>query len=644
MNFELFPFEKVPKYSRVVIYGFGEVGRNYWMQLKRTNYAEVIAVADKSKEKYGDIFQPLISLSDFYDLPLSNYDFVVISISNPEVSQSVIDDFLKHKIPAEKIIYDLNSRAIWDGDMICLVESELMGEDLFKSPERILVYLNTMSWMGCNRSWNDYREIIKFINKNRHSKQKLIDLFKGKILDKLSDMVRLKCLRLLYDQRVFDADCLNMFMDTLRTMPWDDDTPYFSVLNSDLPMAFHCREAVYDDFYLERRALMQRLVSHYKLRLPDKQTPQERKKLAFVCYSFEFANVVYTLARQHIDGFLSQGYEVLLVILGAFGEPDWERVAFPPLWLTHKPEEFEWRIADWFPRGVDSIYIEECDIAQRMQRAIDTICDYNPRFILDMSDECFPEGWLLLQRYPIIEMPLRGFATSAAFDCYITNNPAKVLETGTVPREKIKYLNLGNLPQKKNQPVYTREEFGLSDNDFLMITVGSRLQWEASPEFIRYVCKLMDQEKSIRWILVEDITYMNSDFPLFKKYLESGRIIRWGYEYHLESLYKIVDVFLNPNRQGGGVAIRQAMAQGVPIAMTDFPSDNLGRMQGHVVHGGYSNLMKYIQHLYHDREFWKSESQIMRDLMSDYLPHKDAEQVLQACEETWRRVISLKQG
>lgn len=643
MDVELFPFEQVPQRSKIVLYGFGTVGRNYYMQLRRTQYCDIVAVVDKDAKNYGKIIVPVITPSKFYAFPCNIYDYVVIAISNAEIIESIINDFLFHGIPENKIISDTVSRAIWDGDWRTLAAQGIQGVDLQESPKGIIRYLNSLAILG-RQEWKEYYVLSDAIKLQIKEKETLLVSFKKNVVPYLPPKTRLLFLRLLYDQRCFDADCMKNFMNTLQEMPWDDDTAYFCILNSDLPMAFHCAESLYDEFYQDRKELMQRLVTHYRLQLPEKQTAREGKRATFVCYAFEFANVVYTLVRQYIDGFLAQGYTIQLVILGAFGEPDYNNVAFPPLWTTHKPEEFEWRIREWFPVGVDIVYIEEQDIGKRMQMAVDAICEYNPVFIVDMSDECFPEGWLLIKRFPIIEFPLRGFVTSAAFDAYISSNPGEALRRKTIAPEKLVHLVLGNIPQKKNQPVYTRRQWGFDDNDFLMITVGSRLQWEADSEFIAHVCQMMKRECRMKWVLVEVGSQVDSDFPLFQRYLQEGRIIHWGFEYHLDSFYKIMDVFLNPNREGGGVSIRQAMVAGLPVAMTDFPSGNLSRMRGHVVHGGYAKLTEYVLRLCREPAFCRSEGEAMRSLMEELTPQSDAEKLLAICEEVSCRVKSKKDG
>ena len=70
--------------------------------------------------------------------------------------------------------------------------------------------------------------------------------------------------------------------------------------------------------------------------------------------------------------------------------------------------------------------------------------------------------------------------------------------------------------------------------------------------------------------------------------------------------------------------------------MTDYPSDNLALMKGHVVHGGYDELIRYIGMLLHNEEFRKKEGEAMQELMAEYSVQRDADQVIAVCKNAVR--------
>ena len=60
MNEEfLFPFEKVRKGARVLIYGAGEMGQAYVRQLLITGYCKVIGMLDRNYSQYKNTLVPV---------------------------------------------------------------------------------------------------------------------------------------------------------------------------------------------------------------------------------------------------------------------------------------------------------------------------------------------------------------------------------------------------------------------------------------------------------------------------------------------------------------------------------------------------------------------------------------------------------
>ena len=70
MYYHLFPFERVPRGARLVLYGAGEVGQWYLAQLRQTGYAQVIALSDQAWDRYPDFVVNLVAPEE-----LSSIDF-----------------------------------------------------------------------------------------------------------------------------------------------------------------------------------------------------------------------------------------------------------------------------------------------------------------------------------------------------------------------------------------------------------------------------------------------------------------------------------------------------------------------------------------------------------------------------------------
>ena len=83
-NYSLFPFELVPKGSRVVIYGAGRAGNDYMQQLKKSNYAILVGVVDIKP-------MPEKGISAIRELDGMDFDYLVLATKNRDIA----DDMLK---------------------------------------------------------------------------------------------------------------------------------------------------------------------------------------------------------------------------------------------------------------------------------------------------------------------------------------------------------------------------------------------------------------------------------------------------------------------------------------------------------------------------------------------------------------------
>lgn len=90
----LFPFDKVEKNARIVIYGAGDVGQDYYKQLVQTGFCEVVAVADKSYEKYTDCEYEVCAPEKIAEL---EFDYVVLAIRADKIRAIVKENLLQMK-------------------------------------------------------------------------------------------------------------------------------------------------------------------------------------------------------------------------------------------------------------------------------------------------------------------------------------------------------------------------------------------------------------------------------------------------------------------------------------------------------------------------------------------------------------------
>lgn len=98
----LFPFEKVPQGSKILIYGAGDVGIEYLKQMLVTNYATVKAIIDKRADVLPKMIVPCYTIAYVKEL---NFDYVVLAFKQGNFATDVTNQLCFMGIKREKIIY-----------------------------------------------------------------------------------------------------------------------------------------------------------------------------------------------------------------------------------------------------------------------------------------------------------------------------------------------------------------------------------------------------------------------------------------------------------------------------------------------------------------------------------------------------------
>lgn len=107
--YALFPFHLIEKDSRIVLYGAGEVAKDYLRQIECDNYCKVAAVLDTNRagenitlNKNETITIETIDYLEQYD----DYDKIVISVRDEETANSIKNGILS-KVPSvsSKLVY-----------------------------------------------------------------------------------------------------------------------------------------------------------------------------------------------------------------------------------------------------------------------------------------------------------------------------------------------------------------------------------------------------------------------------------------------------------------------------------------------------------------------------------------------------------
>lgn len=99
----LFPFHKIPKGKRIVLYGASKVGQTYYEQIKRIRYGEITAWIDRAYASYEKLGVKAVESI----LKIEEYDYVVIAIKAFDTAEKVKRDLIGMGVEKEKIVWSV---------------------------------------------------------------------------------------------------------------------------------------------------------------------------------------------------------------------------------------------------------------------------------------------------------------------------------------------------------------------------------------------------------------------------------------------------------------------------------------------------------------------------------------------------------
>lgn len=97
-----FPDGFIPNGAKVILYGAGNIGTNYYNYIKATDCCKVVAWVDAAVEKYRNIGKKIENIEEVIDL---EYDIILISVMSESVAQLIHNDLRKKGIDKRKIMW-----------------------------------------------------------------------------------------------------------------------------------------------------------------------------------------------------------------------------------------------------------------------------------------------------------------------------------------------------------------------------------------------------------------------------------------------------------------------------------------------------------------------------------------------------------
>lgn len=560
----LFPYKEVKPNARIIIYGAGKVGLDFMRQVTASGYAQLLCMVDQDYliiRQFNDVTVSVIPRAEITQFE-GKYDVILIAALRPETAFGLKENLCRLGVSADKIIWP-----------------EIMkAEDVSWGKWRLSALRDDVQR---HRAMEDFAREGKgkvsyfayIIAEIRMAEEK-----DGLLAELLSLVDREECLeykvimlRIFVEAGLVNGEWTRRFLAAARQIE-PLDSRY--LLLSDIAIfPVHFARCLYREFYLDLREAYRELVEAYELRAPTpkSKTAEGARKKAAVLFNWLGGTFSHgDFKRYLIEELAEEGFEVQIFCLDirlwysqmCFIEP------FDGMSCKVRPSS---SYASIHKRMLGDIaqfrYIEGRAVKQRMQESIDKISAWNPDVIIDITDEVAPQSYILNQYFPVYFVPMRGFPSSMFFGRKLVegkraaeycNQLFPSLSEGQMADCFMKVA----MPEKSNNR--NRKKFHWQEQDFIMITVGGRLDHELEEDFLRQICCMLRENLDMKWLLVG-----TSKIPVLKEVcndlLEFEQIRVLGYESDLAGLLGICDVFLNPKRSGGGITQLWAAELDVPV-------------------------------------------------------------------------------
>lgn len=593
------------KGERILLYAYGKNGKQVYQYLKEQPQFQVIGIVDRNADSLTDIGVPVYAPDQLRTLAADMYDKIIITVMSQAMGLEVYQIIKESGVAEEKIAAPYTYLGPF---------ATLSVENMLQTPMLLQQEIEAFI-LQPNNNLLYFDPLIRELERKGEEKEKLLVWFK-EMAHSLAPLENIVLFDILYLAGIFDAELMKHMMECLLRIDQKELRQLLYGISSDTTdMCFTHPEFLFPEFYSMRRTLLKNICRMYDLHMKPRKTHKGKdgkiRKICIISHMLYDQKSSATLLSIQVSGMLADmGYEIMVMPLDVCGYPMSENpVLRPIIFANYKTsrEHEAYHKAIYHPKVLIE-YTDETALQEKMQIELDKLAEFSPDLIIDMADEHSVLSYAYSQYFTTLYIPIRGYQSSSFFTYFVATNYQAFEEANR------NYHSVGDhqaleLPLLVTPPlpenVYGRRKYSLFDNDFVMVTVGTRLNSEMSQEFIDIVCKRVLEQSELKWLIVGSKSEYLSD--TYQKCLDEHKIIYIPYEDDLPALYKICDVYLNPKRQGGATSFFWAMYD-MPLAMVRMNCDMVGVVGSeNMIDGTYEKLMDYILELKQDTDFYNKE-------------------------------------
>ncbi|MDR1701109.1 MAG: glycosyltransferase, partial [Lachnoclostridium sp.] len=151
---------------------------------------------------------------------------------------------------------------------------------------------------------------------------------------------------------------------------------------------------------------------------------------------------------------------------------------------------------------------------------------------------------------------------------------------------------------------YTRKDFGLPEDKVIAVVVGGRLAEEVTESFVTMLESIFAYHIYVVFAgdfsgKYEEYAKENVGFAKNTKYV--------GFVEDMLAFFECCDLFLNPERAGGGGAALESLFKGIPVITTRFGDSAVNVGEDFCVQD-YEEMSKMAIRYIEDQEFYRRQA------------------------------------
>lgn len=603
--------EECVKNKRIVIYGALDSGQKIYKELQDREWGEVVAFADRDAENLSmdHVFHcPLLKPEKLFEG--LEWDYVYLATSSPNARKEIKRYLMEHGTQEDRILL-ADEVSFFDGKneyrmyddpekAVCQI---IQANDNLKGEYELTLQFE--EWME-----EYYYSVL--IDQPEYIERVRTEFSSHSLLD-----VRIMLGLYLFKLKALEADGMKKLMGYILQLP-DEQVEWLYLLGYKIAyMESHQNKILYKDLGADRRALWEKVVNiccsdrKGRTELPERKKGRVAVLVPIVSHpGISSGTMLYSTVANSL---CKQGKQVKLFIIPYAQRKSFGFLSTSDTMFCERTRQYIQANRETIDSGVSIEVIEKEDISDMLNTAIDRITEFQPQYIIDIMDELCPVSAVLYKYYPVLYRPTTCSTTTGFFQ-------KAMMQSFEYNSEIISRQIPVPILHIKKEPAcsYNKwNDLGIPEESFVVVTVGERLSSEVDIGLVKSMEKVMQKKKDMYWILVGDIDVKKNLIGIEDEIHNRIRVLI--YEGDLPALYRLCDVFLNPDRVGGGFSIMFAMQQGVAIAALkkNLYGGAVRVGEEELIDGGYEELCGYVEKLYDSPELLEETKERMRKISQE---------------------------